>query len=32
LRVCVDAAAGAALEGGHEEGRAGGGLEDLVLY
>lgn len=30
LRVRVDAAAGAALEGGHEERGAGGGLEDLV--
>lgn len=30
LRVCVDAAAGAALEGGHEERCAGGGLEDLL--
>ena len=30
LRVRVDAAAGAALEGGHEEWGAGGGLEDLV--
>ena len=30
LRVCVNAAAGAALEGSHEEGCAGGGLEDLV--
>jgi hypothetical protein len=32
LRVRVDAAAGAALECSHEEGRTGGGLEDLVSY
>jgi hypothetical protein len=31
LRVCVDAAAGAALEGGHKEGRTGGGFEDLSM-
>jgi hypothetical protein len=30
--VRVDAAAGAALEGGEEEGRAGGGFEDLDGY
>lgn len=29
LRVRVDAAAGAAVEGGEEEGRAGGGFENL---
>jgi hypothetical protein len=32
LRVRVDAAAGAAVEGGHEEGGAGGGLEDLINH
>lgn len=31
LRVCVYAAAGAALEGRHEEGCAGRGLEDLLI-
>ena len=30
LRVRVDAAAGAAFEGGEEEGRAGGGFKDLL--
>jgi hypothetical protein len=31
LGVCVDAAARTAFEGGHEEGCAGGGFEDLDL-